>query len=291
MWILVTLFGTINDSIEGVLQKKSTLHFNEYIITWSILVFSSIFYLPLFFKIKIPSELNSTFWFAVAARLIFDSSALLLSIKALKFSHLSLAVPMMSFKPVFLLFTSYFINRLFPQPLGLIGVIVIVIGAYFLNFDFNTKHMLSPFLNIKKEKGVQYMLAASFLWGFSIAFQKLGIDNSNAVFYTAFFQPVWAILFAPIALFSDKMTFINILKPVNLKKLLPIGILDGIKTIAENIAFTLTLPVYVTAVQSLGLLFSAFWGYFFFKEKISNKVIPIIIMVIGVVMITFSQNY
>ena len=70
----------------------------------------------------------------------------------------------------------------------------------------------------------------------------------------------------------------------------PVWILDGIKTLAENIAFTLTLPVYVTAIQSSGLLLSAVFGYIFFKENISKKVFPILIIIAGVVLITFSQG-
>jgi drug/metabolite transporter (DMT)-like permease len=233
--------------------------------------------------------IDISFWVAVFSRLIVDSAALLFYIKALKHTHLSLAIPMMSFVPVFLIFVSLIVNHLFPTPLGIIGTLVIVAGVYFLNFDHDTKHLLSPFFAIRNDKGVQYMFLASFLWAWVAALQKLGIDHSNVTFYTAFFQPVWAICFLPLAFFVNKKEFLQIFQIKNLKMLLPIGALDAIQVAAQNIAFTLALPVYVTAVGGTNLLFVALFGAWFFKEKIGNKLLPTAVIFIGVILIAIAQ--
>jgi len=291
MWIISTIGYVISDAIENVFQKKATLHFNEYIITWSILAISSLFYIPLLIASQKPESLNELFWIGVVGRIIIDSFALVFYVKAIKLSQLSLAVPMISLKPVFILIATAFINGLFPSSLGLLGVLVVVVGVYLLNFDYTKKKvdLLSPFKNILKEKGVQYMLAAAFLWGFVVAFQKLSIDNSNPHFYTSFFQPLWALVFTPVAFLSDRKSFFSLFKFANLKKVTPIGFFDGLKSIAENIAFTLALPAYVSALESSGILLTAIFGSLFFKEKIGYKLIPILIIIIGVVLVTFAQ--
>jgi drug/metabolite transporter (DMT)-like permease len=110
MWLVIALFSTALNSLENVFQKKSGLHFNAYIIMWGILVISSIFYIPLLVSAGVPDELGPGFWPAVIARLIIDSAAFLLFLKALHMSELSVAVPMLSLSPVFVIFTSAVLN-------------------------------------------------------------------------------------------------------------------------------------------------------------------------------------
>jgi len=285
MWILLSFINAIGLSLEGVFQKKSIMDINPYIITWSLLVVSSLIYLPLLLIVGFPKSLNSTFWIAVIARLIIDSIALVVYLKALKQSNLSTAMPMMSLIPVFLIFVSFFINHLIPSVLGIVGVLIIVLGIYLLNIN-SDKIFLSPFIALKKEKGIQLMLIATFLWSFVGSLQKLAIDNANVYFYTAFFQILWATFFTPIAYFSNKKEFKSMFKKSNISKLLPIGILDVIQVVAQNIAFTKAIPVYVFAIGSTNMLFSAFFGKYFFKEKLENKLLPIIIIIIGVIIIS-----
>ena len=290
MWLILSLVNALGLSFEGVLQKKSTLHLNEYAITWSILAVSSLFYLPVLLTTGLPGRLDTLFWIAVIARIIIDSVALLCYIKALKYSHLSLAVPMMSMSPVFLVLVSLLVNHLFPSLLGLIGVFTVVAGVYLLNFDRDTKHWLSPFAAIRREKGVQFMLVAAFLWAWVTALQRLGIDHSNVTFYTTFFQPVWALAFLPVAIIANRREFLSLFKPSRLRLILPIGGLDVVQTVAQNVAFTLALPVYVSAVGSTNLLFATVFGHYFFGEKIGNKLLPVLIIMLGIVLLAIAQH-
>lgn len=258
-------------------------------MAWSVLVISAILFLPLFF-FGIPHQLNQTFWFAVVARLLIDSVAFTLYIKGIQLSPLSLTVPMLSLTPLFTIFTSFFINHLFPNNLGFVGVFIVVVGIYLLNFDHNTKHLLSPFKAIYKEKGVLFVTIAAVLWSFVISFQKLAIDNSNPYFYTAFFQMLFALFFTPIALITDKKTFFKLFKPKMIFKLFPAGAFDALQVFPQYLAFTLALPVYVNAVGNTSILFSSFFGWLFFKEKIHKHIFPTIIIILGIMLITFAQK-
>jgi len=134
------------------------------------------------------------------------------------------------------------------------------------------------------------LATAAFLWAWVSALQKLGIDHSNVTFYTTFFQPVWALFFLPIAFLFNPKEFMGIFKFKTAKVLLAIGGLDVIQTVAQNVAFTLALPVYVTAIGSTSLLFAALFGAYFFKEKVGNKLLPIGIIVVGVPQQTAGKN-
>lgn len=291
MWLVVALFSTALNSLENVFQKKSGLHFNAYIIMWGILVISSIFYIPLLASAGIPDHLGGGFWAAVIARLIVDSAAFLLFLKALHMSELSVAVPMLSLSPIFVIFTSAALNNVWPTLGGLLGILIVVGGVYALHFTKGHRSWLSPFRNIANHKGALIILAVCVLWSFVAPLKRVGIDNSDVSFYTAFFQILWAICFMPIAFWSDRKTFSNLWHWGNFKKLLPVGVLDAAQIWTQNIAIALTLPVYTSAVRSTGVLFAILFGYYFFKESLRDKLVPSIVIMIGLVILALSNGH
>lgn len=289
MWLILALTGAVGLALQSVYLKKNTLHFNEYIVTWSILAFSALLYVPILIHVGIP-HLTQTFWLAVFGRLIIDSIGLTFYVKGLKLAPISLATPMVSIVPILLIVSSIFINHLFPSFLGIVGIFVTAFGVYFLNFDHDTKHLLSPFLAIKNSRGLQYVLIFVLSQVFVVSFQKLAIDNSNVYFYTSFFQLFWALCFLPIAYFVNKKEFVSIFTFTNLKKLFPVGGLDAVQVLAQNIAYNFTLPVYVQSVQNTSILFASLFGWYFFKEKISKHIIPTILIVVGIVTLALAQR-
>ena len=282
------LFSTVVGALENVYQKKSTVHFNVYLVVWSILVVSSILYLPILMHTGVPASVGPLFWQAVILRMVIDSFSFVLFVKALGMTHLSLAMPMTAFQPVFLLVVSLLINHLFPTPVGIIGVLIVVGGVYYLNFDRYTKHLLSPFRNIKNEKAVQLMLVAAFLWSIVTALERLGIDNSNFLFYTAFFQLFWAICFTPLAIAADRHAFKRLLRLHSLKVLAPMGVLDAAQMLLQNAAIAMTLPVYISAIGGTTILFAALFGHYFFGEKIGDKFVPTMVIIAGVTLMAFA---
>lgn len=241
MWFVLSFTSAIATGLQNAYFKKRSLQINPIHMAWSVLVISSILFSPLLF-LGIP-HLGSAFWVAVFSRLILDSIAFTLYIKAIHMSPLSLTVPMLSLQTVLIIGTQFLINHLIPTPLGIIGVIVVCGGVYYLNFDHDTKHLLSPFRTIYKEKGVLLTAIVTILWSFVVAFQKLGVDNSNPYFYTVFFQMFWAICFTPIAYFADRKGFVNLFKPKMVKKLFPAGAFDAIQVFSQYIAYSCTAGI------------------------------------------------
>ena len=288
MWIPSSFLYAIFDSLQNVYYKKTDLQINPILMAWSVLVISSLFFLPLLF-LGIP-HLNISFWISVFARLIIDSVAFVLFIKGVQKSPLSLTIPMTSLSPILSIGTVFLVSHLLPSTLGFVGIIITVGGLYFLNFDHDTKHLLSPFRAVFKEKGVLMVAVASILWSIVSALQKLGIDNSNTYFYTAFFQIFWAICFTPVAYFADKKGFMSMFNFKSVKIFLPSGVLDSIKTIAQNYAYAFSIPAYVNSIGNTGIIFSSLFGAIFFKEKIKNHIIPIMIIFIGLTFIVFGQR-
>ena len=77
--------------------------------------------------------------------------------------------------------------------------------------------------------------------------------------------------------------------PKNLKLLLPLGLLSALTLISQLTAINMTLVAYVISIKRLSAVFSVLFGYWLFKEKnIKERLLGVIIMVIGVLFISFS---
>lgn len=289
MWLIPAFISSLGIALQSVYLKKNTIHFNEYIVTWSIIAISAVLYLPILFYVGIP-HLTPFFWIAVFARLLIDTPGLIFYVKALKIAPLSLAVPMVSLTPILLIGVSFVINHLVPTPLGLLGVVVTACGIYFLHFDQDTKHILSPFFAVRNNRGLQYMLVFVFSQAIVASLQRLAIDNSNVYFYTSFFQLFWALLFIPLVYFVNPKEFRSIFNFKAIKKLFPVGGLDALQVFAFNIGLTLALPVYIYSIQNTSILFAALFGFLFFKEKVKNHLVPILIILTGITLLSFAQK-
>lgn len=286
MWILLGLFSAFSDASKNVLAKHNTKSFDSLVISWAWVTYSLIILIPIMILKGIPS-LDGIFWLALSARTALDVMAIILYVNALKRTDLSLSLPMLALTPLFLLFTGLAINQEFPKPLGLIGVGAIVLGTYLLNFKKNEK-FYQPFLAIYQNKGAFMMFCVAIIWGLTGSLHKLAILHSDPYFYTAFGALVLALIFTPLAIWSNKQDFMRALRPENLPKIVPVGILDGLTVLSQMIGQSIALTVFIISLKRTSIIFSTILGWLLFKEPIKQRVIPICLMVAGVILISLS---
>jgi drug/metabolite transporter (DMT)-like permease len=286
MWALIGLISAFSDASKNVLAKHNIRSFDPLVVTWAWTAYSLIILVPVMFIGGIPS-LDGIFWLAFIIRTILDTVALILYANALKYTDLSLSLPMLALTPLFLVFTGLLINHEFPKPLGLVGVVIIVLGAYLLNFKKNEK-IYQPFLAIYQNKGVFMMFWVAIIWSLTGSLHRLAILHSNPYFYTAFGAIVLSAVFTPLAIWSNKRDFVRALHPQNLPKIAPVGILDGLATLSQMIGQSVALSVLIISLKRVSIVFSSIMGWLFFKEPIRERIVPICLMVAGVILISIS---
>jgi uncharacterized membrane protein len=287
MWFIFGLIAAITESTKNVLAKQGTKSFNSWVMIWAWVTYSLIVLIPLFFIREIP-HLDQTFWIAFTVRAIFDFLALVMYMESIKRSDLSLTLPLMSLSPLFVLLSGFILNGEVPSLVGGIGVGLIIIGTYFLNFKKGVTHWFEPFLAICRDRGSLLMLGVAAIWGMLGGVHKLAIQHSDPYFYTALGAVVLAVLFTPFAFFANRSEFKSSFEKSHLKYLVPMGLLDGIGTLAQNIGQSISLTVYLISVKRLSIIFSALLGFILFKEKIRDRMVPICLMVAGVILIALS---
>ena len=105
-----------------------------------------------------------------------EFAATLLYIRAIIISPLSLTVPFLSLTPAFLLITSPILMNEYPPLKGMMGILLIVIGAYALNLDSIKHGFLAPFRMISKEKG-SMMMKQTCIWDACLVVINFWIAN------------------------------------------------------------------------------------------------------------------
>src|SRR4030067_884910 len=106
-WVILSLISAFTLATSDALTKKVLSRSNEYIVAWLRLVFS----LPLLFVsllfIPLPG-LDKYFYIAFFVSLPLEIFSIILYMKALRLSPLSITLPFLALTPVFLIFGATF---------------------------------------------------------------------------------------------------------------------------------------------------------------------------------------
>jgi drug/metabolite transporter (DMT)-like permease len=210
----------------------------------------------------------------------------ILYFKAIKHSDLSVTVPMVTFTPLFLLVTSPIILGEFPGPLGLAGILLIVMGSYMLNIKQRSKGYMAPFRALLTEQGPRYMLIVAVLWSISSSIDKIGVLSSSPGFWVLSVNVLITILISPIVVVHSKRRG---MVRENIRIMVAVGLVGGIYMLFQNIAITLTLVVFVSSIKRLSVIFSVLLGWAIFKEKcIRERLLGALVMVLGAILIALG---
>jgi len=230
-------------------------------------------------------ELDSVFYIAIFLAVPLDIIALLLYMKAIKVSPLSLTLPFLSLTPVFLIGTSYIILGERPDKSGFIGIVLVVIGAYLLNVHTISRGLLEPFKAIAKEQGSVLMIIVAFTFSIGACIGKIAVQHSNPIFFSVVYSFLLSLFLFLVISFRNKQFFSKVTsRPV---LFLLIGILITIMIITHVKAINLVEVAYMVSVKRLSILFGVIYGVVFFKEtNIKERLLGATVMVSGIIMIT-----
>ncbi|OGH04037.1 MAG: hypothetical protein A2W22_00220 [Candidatus Levybacteria bacterium RBG_16_35_11] len=286
MWLPFSFLNAFFDSFTNVFAKRGLQKIDNLSVVWSHRFFGILILIPLAIATSSFKPVSFNFWPALIGSSIINTVTAILYAKAIKDSDLSLVLPIITLTPIFLLFTSPLILGEFPKTIGVVGIVFTVLGAYVLNFSQRKYGFFKPLISIVKESGPRLMLIIAFLWSISANLDKIAIKNSNPLLYAVSIVFVMLVLLTAILIFY-KTSFKNIFR--NSRILAPIGVSAGLSTFFQFFALSLTIVPNVISVKRTSAIFSVFWGKLFFKEeKIKERLIGAIVMVLGVVLIAIS---
>jgi len=281
-WVIYALITAFSIATADAISKKALVRSNEYVIAWVRQGYSLPFLVVAFFIIDIP-PLDNTFWLTLLIVIPLDVTAIILYIKAISISPLSLTIPFIALSPVFVIITAFVILGELPDISGLIGILLIVTGAYLLNVRATRHGVLGPIMAIKREKGSVLMIIVALIFSFTSTLGKVAVMHSSPLFFGAFYPFILTFIFTIITGFKGQLSGI-ISRPLIF---LGIGFCMAVMMLSHYLAISLTDVAYMISVKRCSLLFSVIYGWVLFREiSISERLIGSVLMIAGVVAIT-----
>jgi len=249
--------------------------------------------LPLLFLGALPLHLGAGFWpnMIIAASLAVGSNALL--VYALQSTGLSVLGPINAYKSVISLVLGVFLLGEIPAPLGLVGVLLIVAGSYFVVDRDSNQPRANAFALFFRERGIQFRCAALALSATEAIFLKRALLLSSPLITFIF----WSILGLPIAaaaivllvrarLRNDVMVLRN-----HWRTYVRLAATTGVMQLTSLLTFGKLQVGYSLALFQLSTLISVFLGYRYFQEgQIRKRLVGSLIMTAGAALIVFRGH-
>lgn len=280
-WTLLTIINVLGNGTALFLLKKALDKSLDYIETTLSLFVVTFFVIAPFFFIGF---LKNPVLFSHPAGFIYYLTASTIGVfgyifyaKALASNDLSIVGPLDNLRPFFVVIFSIIILGQFPKNNQIIGILLIIIGAFVLKFQTNIK---SFFESVFRSKASLYILITTALFALSSIFDKKSLAYINPLSYTFLIFAGQSIIFGLITLKKSKKINAKIfLNP----KILFAGLCFGFGSIALMTAFQKASPNVVVPVQMTRSLYLAFLGIFLLREKgLLKKALATIIMLAGV---------
>ncbi|MCD4740128.1 DMT family transporter [archaeon] len=284
LWLLPALLAAFSSATISLLSKKSMKSVSYYVVSWALLTLSFPLFLSALFFTEIP-EIGQWFWPATVVHVSLFLVSIVLYMRVLETSDLSLTLPILAFSPIFMLVTGPILNGEFPEPKALAGILWIVLGAYLLSFDRKKRGIFAPLKSILTDHGTSLMLVVSLMWAIMASTSKLAVSNSSPLFALTATYALTAFISTPALLLTGLLKIKEVKQ--NFGSLLAIGVLTFIGNIGLYYSFTLTLAVHAIAVKRLSILIGTVYGFTFFKEKNKRqRLIGVLLMLAGVFLMT-----
>jgi drug/metabolite transporter (DMT)-like permease len=285
-WILPALMTAFMTASQDAWVKR---YFSE-LSMYDMLAFPMAYSLPLFCLtlpyIPVPA-IDRTFIAYFILGIPVNLIGFLIHMRAIQISPLSLSLPYLAFTPVFIFFTGFVILGEVANGWGVLGVCIIVVGAYVLNIDPRVYSLLSPFIAFGREKGSLLMMLTAFIYSFGAVVGKKAIQHSSAMFFTTSFFVVFNLVCLGGMLLSGRTRFDRLAR-FPLKGTVAGGLLFG-HALCHGWAISMTKAVYMIAVKRLSILFGVIYGGLFFHERhFLYRMVGTGLMVAGAAIVTLK---
>ena len=227
------------------------------------------------------------FAIGVLGSAMLNAVAHLASTRALKLADASLVTPLLIFSPVFTLLISALFLGETPSMRGLLGVGLVLVGAYCFNHNAGAGWLV-PFKALALTPGVAFVLLAGLLWAVTPLFEKTAILHTNpeSPRFTAFIATaLLTIMLTPLVLLRGKPAISQL--SLHRRELILAGLIAGTAPILGYTAYSLGFVGYVTTLFKLSTLMTVIWSFLFLKERgLAQRLPGSFVMVIGAILIT-----
>lgn len=284
MLLIAIVCRIIVNPLSNVLQKKITQQ-NQHPLFINFFTYLVLACISIYFIYDYPLQrLDSDFWTYSIIGGVIGALGNGFIVKALEKGDLSVLGPINAYKAIIGMLFAFLIMGELPNKWGILGMLLIIIGSYFVLDTSNERFSWKIF----KKPEIQYRLWALVLTGIQAATDKHVIQHSNlklAFASWSIFGAIFSFLFILLTPIQVMTEFAKMNKKIITQFMLLVCTV-GIMLISTNYTL-LNMPVaYALALFQLSIILSVILGHRIFKEgHLIKKLLGAFIMVSGSVLI------
>ncbi|MCF8043151.1 MAG: DMT family transporter [Desulfarculaceae bacterium] len=231
-------------------------------------------------------RIEPAFFWAAGLALPAEVAALFLYLRAIQLSPLSLTMPFMAFTPLFVIGTGWLFLDELPTTAGLVGVVLVVAGAYALNLHQVRRGWSAPLLAVTKEKGSLLALAVSALYGYTLTLGKVALAASGPWFMASLYPLGLALIIVGALAARRQVGWDWLRRPW---PALGVGLCMAAMLVSHFWSLSLAPAAYMVAVKRLSIIMAVLYGGVFLKEaRLAQHLMASGLMVAGAVVILLA---
>lgn len=268
MWFPLTLLCALSLAFADACTKRYLSHRSGVELLLVRFSIPALLLLPVLILYGIP-PIPHTFWGWMAILTPLELIAMWLYMVAIRDAPLYLTLPYLAFTPAFSIIVGLFILDEQITWMGFMGIALVIVGSYWLNFDrahITQKYgWLLPLLALWREQGSRLMLIAAIIYSMTAVLSKAAMTGIEP----QIFGTLYYIVIGTVTLIIVAMTQPNALQRMHhqMRAQLLIGVLMATMVVTHFIAIQWVEVPYMIAVKRLSLLFGIVIGAFWFKER------------------------
>ena len=288
--ILAVSLRIISNPLGNVFQKQLTAEGNHpLIVNFITYLLLSLICLLWAINMEWPA-LNRTFWFYSVLAGIAGALGNGFLVKALHRGALSVLGPINSYKSIVGIIFGIFLLSEIPNFWGLLGVILVIFGSYFV-LDTTEERFSWALL---KNREIRFRIAAMILTAIEAVFiKKIILASSTTIAFMSwcFFGAFFSFILLLIYRLDLRTGFQDAFRMNHLSRYLLLILCIGTMQFTTNYSFE-HIPVgYALSLFQLSIILSILFGYRFFDEKdIGKKILGSLIMIGGSMLIILLKN-
>lgn len=237
---------------------------------------ATIFLTPVLFFIEMPETWSFLWWVLLAAAIY--SNTFVLYVRSLSLGEASLVGPLYNFNVFFLvILTTIFLGENLSF-LRILGIALLFYGTSYLN---RQRNIFRSFKALFSDKACQLMILCSLLMAFGRTIDGYAVQSVSPFFYSFalyLFISVFLLLFLILKKRTGNMVRLFKEKPVRSSVA---AFINAYSYLFLVIAFTKIDVSIAEPASMLSMIVTVILAHFIFGEKIRDRIIGVIIMIMG----------
>jgi uncharacterized membrane protein len=286
MWALFALGVALLTSFNPILYKRILRDAGPLVVVWGVTLLA-LPLLALFTLLLTPQlpQMDGVFILSALGASGLNVAAHFASAKALKQEDASLVTPLLTFSPVFtLIIAALFLGEI-PTAQGVLGVGLVVIGAYWLNRS--GAGWLAPVKSLTLNSGVTLVLLAGLLWAVTPLLEKTAIRHTapqSPRFVALVVTTLLVVMLTPIVAARGREAIGKL--SLHRREWFLAACIAGGAPVLGYTALSLGFVGYVTALFRLSAVLTVLWASLLLKEgHLSNRLPGSLLMAVGAILI------